>query len=244
MKALFIKDIRLNIPNSKIRVFIFLAIILLAPIAFGSYMMSSAFVSFLLFLVLFLNQIVDDRTKFEEYALTLPISRAQYIRGKYIELAAVFILSVVLMLLSTVLIIAFGQAKIYGVAPHIDFFDIELRKVLGLPFILFVVPAGLMILSSLIYPIITKWGAQVGQVFIVVIIIPLPLGIMSVTDRLIDRVNRIDTVNEDNFLHSVDAKVGYGFSHAWGFVVPAVAIAAYLISYAISMRIVRDRDFN
>ncbi|MDR0817858.1 MAG: ABC-2 transporter permease [Clostridiales Family XIII bacterium] len=231
MKALILKDIRMLIPNLQPKVIFFLIALILIPTMIFGFALTLFVLTFLLFFLLYLVQMIDERTKFEEYALTFPISRAGYVRIKYVELGAVFLASVALMLLDLVLINALGNSGNNSILIRDTDFGIVLQQTFGSTFFVFFIPTVFMILLSLIYPVVMKIGMQRGQIVFLIGLLFLPVfGVQTMTMWAIDIIIKI----EEGDFH---------FPHALGFALPVLAIAAFLISYAVSLRIVKNRDF-
>lgn len=243
MKALIKKDIRLLTTNMKLSVFLLLGILILPNLIFG-FDTVAVFISYILFILLYFVQAIDDKTKFEEYALTLPVTRAGYVRIKYIELAMVFIISVGILLFAEVILITSGQMGMFNRFHFDNLFSSELREAFGRPIVVLIVPAGLTILFSLFYPVIFKLGIQAGQAILIVVLVLIPLGAGQLMNRVIDLVYRIIDAKEKMQLKGINtAEADYGIPHIWGFVLLAITIVVFLSSYALSRRIVKTRDF-
>jgi hypothetical protein len=231
--------------------------IVILPIIYGFFFAAIA-ISYISFFSLCLVQEMDDKSNFEEYAQTLPVTRVQYVRGRYIELGIVFLFSTVLMLLAVLILYAFGSygdegaSGLYVVGSfafdHYDIFDTTFMDVFGMPLVACIFPAGLTILFSLVYPLVIKLGRPAGKIIMMVVLLVVPLCAAQVVIRLVDFVYGLIGVAEDLQIKGASggeaaASAAYSFPHALGFALPVAAIAAFLISQAVSQRIIRHKDF-
>lgn len=154
----------------------------------------------------------DEKIKWENYAMTMPITRKDIIRSRYITL----IISVIVATILITIINAFVEMLSGGI--------IFSRIVETISFGLSV---G-FIFSSIIIPIICKFGLEKMRILLMLIVI-IPCLIMA---YLQDNMEQMKILFDSNFL------IHYGV-----YIIPIIAIFIWFISYIISVKIYRKKEF-
>jgi ABC-2 type transport system permease protein len=217
MKGLIMKDF-INLKKN-LKIFGVLTVLY----AFMSFAMedSSFFSSIftMLFAILTLSLYsYDDLAKWDSYALTMPISKDNVVQGKYL-----------MMLLLTFIGTAFSS--IFSIIFNLAIYkEGAFQNIQGCA-------AGAIIVIffySIIIPFITKLGVEKARmVFFAVYFIPFLITIM--TKKMMEAGEL--TVPE-NLLILIDNVIKYRY-----FILPAVVLAALGLSYMISIRIYRKKEF-
>lgn len=160
----------------------------------------------------------DEAAKWDVYALTMPVTREDIVRGKY-----------VLMLLLATLGYVFSTI-----------FTIVLNYMLGVENLFlgvessFIAASVIVFFYSIILPLITKLGVEKARIiFFAVYMIPVGIG------YLIKNVVNAGRVHIPNRLIEV-SKLAFQYRRI---LIPVVLLVSLWISYRIAVRIYRKKEF-
>lgn len=155
----------------------------------------------------------DDFNKWDAYAVTLPDGRKNVVKAKYI---ASIILTIILIIIT--LIIELGISHIETNSVNLD---IVMSSLLG-------TVLSSVIIISLLFPIVFKFGATNGRIILFVVVFAIT-GILALISRFIDMSYIVNIINElDNYL----------------FIVIFIGLIILLgISYFISSKIYQNKEF-
>ncbi len=161
---------------------------------------------------------LDEMAKWDVYALTMPLTRDNLVQGKYLMM---IILSFMGFLLNTVVLLALN---ILTKAENL-FEDIEIAVGGAVLVILF---------YSIIIPFITKLGIVKARLFFIIIyLVPFLAG--SFISKRIEAGNKN---SPDKLIAFIEVVIMNAY-----IIVPLIMIAALGISYFLSIRIYRKKEF-
>jgi len=162
MKALIIKDL-LNLKGQyKIIIAIF---VFYAMISFGSSDASFLFgmISVIMVLLTITSISYDERSKWDKYALTMPVNRQDIVISKYLLGLILASVALVLNLIFTLL-----------------FSDLSTSESVAVPFALFGVS---LLFLALVLPPLFKYGVEKGR-FIMMMIFFVPTGVIIIASKM------------------------------------------------------------
>lgn len=154
----------------------------------------------------------DDFNHWDAYAVTLPHGRKNVVKAKYI---ASMILVMMLAIIS--LILAIG-------VHYIKSNDIRLDDILSS---LIGTMLSNVIIISLLYPIVFKFGATRGRMILFAVVFAI-VGIITILSRSIDMTFMINMINQLD-------------RHLW--LIPMVSAILLGLSYLISDKIYQNKEF-
>lgn len=210
MVGLMKKDFLLIKANIKSMIIIFIVFFIFA--FQGTF--DIAFIVPIIGIMLFISTFsYDDFNNWNSYAVTLPDGRKNVVRAKYVA-------SIILAVALGTLCLAISMAISYVRTNNINFDD-----TLSL---LMVTILSSVIIISLLYPIMFKYGATNGRIIMFVMIFGIA-GIGVMLEKFIDMTFLINMINElDNYMFIA---------------VPVISIILLGISYLISSKIYINKEF-
>ncbi len=160
----------------------------------------------------------DELARWDIYALTMPVSREDIVRGKYIIMLLLTLIGSVLGTLSTIAIqmIQKGTPALYG---------IENAWFGGAIVILF---------YSVALPFITKLGVEKARLIFFVIYL-IPFGIIYFVGKAVEAGNMVIPDALIRLAHQVMDHIAV--------LTPIVLIVALFISYSVSLKVYRQKEF-
>ena len=210
MLGLIKKDFLLIKANLKSMIIIFVIYIMLA--FQGTF--DVTFIIPLIGIMLFISTFsYDDFNNWNSYAVTLPDGRKNVVRAKYI---ASIILTIILVAVALVI----GMGINYTKTNSINLDEI-ISSLMG-------TMLSSVIIISLLYPIVFKFGATNGRIILFAVVFGIA-GIGALISNFIDMTPVINMINElDNY-----ALIA----------IPIISIILLGISYLISNKIYKNKEF-
>ena len=210
MLGLIKKDFLLIKANLKSMIIIFVIYIMLA--FQGTF--DATFIIPLIGIILFLSTFsYDDFNNWNSYAVTLPNGRKNVVRAKYI-------VSIILMIILAVVAFFIGIGISYIKTNSINLDEI-ISSLMG-------TMLSSVIIISLLYPIVFKFGATNGRIILFAVVFGIA-GIGTLIAQFIDMAPIINIINKlDNYLLIV---------------IPIIYIILLGISYLISSKIYQNKEF-
>lgn len=155
----------------------------------------------------------DQNANFNSYALTLPITRREIVKEKYMLLIG----TLFLMFLLTVLLT--------GIVTYFQTGNVHIMKIASIPFGTFL---AMLSISLFQYPIIYKIGLEKGRIYTIIIaaIIAAIAGILG---------TKIGNTGMNSELILLFQKYGL-----WA--IACIILVGYYISYRMSVRILQKKD--
>ena len=210
MLGLIKKDFLLIKANLKSMIIIFVIYIMLA----FQGTLDATFIIPLIGIILFLSTFsYDDFNNWNSYAVTLPNGRKNVVRAKYIA-------STILMIILAVVAFSIGIGISYIKTNSINLDEI-ISSLKG-------TMLSIVIINSLLYPIVFKFGATNGRIILFAVVFGIA-GIGTLIAQFIDMAPIINIINKlDNYLLIV---------------IPIIYIILLGISYLISSKIYQNKEF-
>lgn len=210
MLGLIKKDFLLIKANLKSMIIIFVIYIILA----FQGTIDATFIIPLIGIILFLSTFsYDDFNNWNSYAVTLPNGRKNVVRAKYIA-------STILMIILAVVAFSIGIGISYIKTNSINLDEI-ISSLMG-------TMLSIVIINSLLYPIVFKFGATNGRIILFAVVFGIA-GIGTLIAQFIDMAPIINIINKlDNYLLIV---------------IPIIYIILLGISYLISSKIYQNKEF-
>lgn len=210
MLGLIKKDFLLIKANLKSMIIIFVIYIMLA----FQGTLDVTFIIPLIGIILFLSTFsYDDFNNWNSYAVTLPNGRKNVVRAKYIA-------SIILMIILAVVAFSIGIGISYIKTNSINLDEI-ISSLMG-------TMLSSVIIISLLYPIVFKFGATNGRIILFAVVFGIA-GIGTLIAQFIDMTSIINIINKlDNYLLIA---------------IPIIYIILLGISYLISSKIYQNKEF-
>lgn len=210
MLGLIKKDFLLIKANLKSMIIIFVIYIMLA----FQGTLDVTFIIPLIGIILFLSTFsYDDFNNWNSYAVTLPNGRKNVVRAKYIA-------SIILMIILAVVAFSIGIGISYIKINSINLDEI-ISSLMG-------TMLSSVIIISLLYPIVFKFGATNGRIILFAVVFGIA-GIGTLIAQFIDMTPIINIINKlDNYLLIA---------------IPIIYIILLGISYLISSKIYQNKEF-
>lgn len=210
MLGLIKKDFLLIKANLKSMIIIFVIYIMLA----FQGTLDVTFIIPLIGIILFLSTFsYDDFNNWNSYAVTLPNGRKNVVRAKYIA-------SIILMIILAVVAFFIGIGISYIKTNSINLDEI-ISSLMG-------TMLSSVIIISLLYPIVFKFGATNGRIILFAVVFGI-VGIGTLIAQFIDMTPIINIINKlDNYLLIA---------------IPIIYIILLGISYLISSKIYQNKEF-
>lgn len=210
MLGLIKKDLLLIKANLKSMIIIFVIYIMLA----FQGTLDVTFIIPIIGIMLFISTFsYDDFNNWNSYAVTLPDGRRNVVRAKYI-------VSIILMIILAVIAFFIGIGISYIKTNSINLDEI-ISSLMG-------TMLSSVIIISLLYPIVFKFGATNGRIILFAVVLGIA-GIGTLIAQFIDMAPIINIINKlDNYLLIA---------------VPIIYIILLGISYLISSKIYQNKEF-
>jgi len=210
MLGLIKKDFLLIKANLKSMIIIF--IIYLIMVFQGTF--DITFVVPLIGIMIFISTFsYDDFNNWNSYAVTLPNGRKDVVRAKYL---ASLILIIILMILSLVMAIGIGYIKTKNM--NLDEINSSLMST----------TLSSVIIISLLYPIMFKFGATNGRIILFAVVFAVA-GLIGLVSNFIDITYLINSISKlNNYLYII---------------IPIILIILLGTSYLISNKIYQHKEF-
>ena len=210
MLGLIKKDLLLIKANLKSMIIIFVIYIMLA--FQGTF--DATFIIPLIGIILFLSTFsYDDFNNWNSYAVTLPNGRKNVVRAKYIA-------STILMIILAVVAFSIGIGISYIKTNSINLDEI-ISSLMG-------TMLSIVIINSLLYPIVFKFGATNGRIILFAVVFGIA-GIGTLIAKFVDMTFIIDMVNRLDTNPLI--------------IIPVFSIILLGISYLISNKIYQIKEF-
>lgn len=210
MLGLIKKDFLLIKANSKSMIIIFIIYLVMA--FQGTF--DITFVVPLIGIMLFISTFsYDDFNNWNSYAVTLPNGRKAVVRAKYI---ASIILIIGLIFLA--LIMTLGINYLQAASIHLDEITSSLLST----------TLSSVIIISLLYPIMFKFGATNGRIILFAVVFAVA-GLIGLASNFIDMTYLINSISKlNNYLYII---------------IPIISIILLGTSYLISNKIYQNKEF-
>lgn len=210
MLGLIKKDFLLIKANSKQMVIIFIVYLMLA--FQGTF--DATFIVPLIGIMLFISTFsYDDFNNWNSYAVTLPDGRKNVVRAKYI---ASIILTIILAIVSLTIGIGISYTKTNSIN-----LDEIISSLMG-------TMLSSIIIISLLYPIVFKFGATNGRIILFAVVFGIA-GIGALIAQFVDMTFIIDIIN--------------GLDSYSLIAIPIISVILLGISYLISNKIYQNKEF-
>jgi len=210
MLGLIKKDFSILKANLKSVVIIFIIYLMLT----FQGMFNATYIVPLIGIILFISTFnYDDFNNWNSYAVTLPDGRKNVVRAKYI---ASIILTVILAIVSLILSIGIGYTKTNSVN-----LEEMISSLMG-------TVLSSVIIISLFYPIIFKFGVTNGRIILFGVAFGIA-GIGALIAKFVDMTFMINMINE--------------LDHYPLIAIPIISILLLGISYLISNKIYQNKEF-
>lgn len=155
----------------------------------------------------------DDYNGFNSYVVGMPNGRKNAVKGKYVSS---IILGVILLILS---ILIFYLAKIFN-NEQISINDI--RNIVITSY------SSICIIIAFMYPIIYKFGATNGRIWIFIIVF-LIFGVFALLSKFVNLNNVVNLFNQ--------------IEHCYTILIIIISFLILLLSYKISLHIYKNKEF-
>ena len=160
----------------------------------------------------------DEAANWDSYALSMPINRRDIVKSKYCLLLIISTLGI-----GVSLIFSIGINLYIGSENLLIGFEFSVTGVMGILFF-----------YSIIIPIITKLGVEKARI-IIIIVFMLPMGIVYL---LMNSLNNEATIIPEQILEIGRLILQYKY-----IIIPIAIVIALSISYNISVKIYRKKQF-
>ena len=210
MLGLIKKDFLLIKANSKQMVIIFIVYLMLA--FQGTF--DVTFIIPLIGIMLFISTFsYDDFNNWNSYAVTLPDGRKNVVRAKYI---ASIILTIILAIVSLTIGIGISYTKTNSIN-----LDEIISSLMG-------TMLSSVIIISLLYPIVFKFGATNGRIILFAVVFGIA-GIGALIAQFVDMTSIINMINRLDSYSLI--------------AIPIISVILIGISYLISNKIYQNKEF-
>lgn len=217
MKGLIIKDLCV-IKNQMKSLLLVLALFIFLSIANKDVTFVLFLIPFYMIMILITTFSYDEFNKWECYCNSLPLSRKEIVKAKYILFNASSLILIMLGILASFIIPNFIE--------NITFESI-FASVIGVAF-------GICLVISLLIPFYYKFGSQKGRIMLFLTIAILALLIGAITS--LDIFNNIELMNLINNLNNLSLGM-------FALLLIIVTVILMTISYYISIKIYSNKEF-
>lgn len=212
MLGLIEKDFLLLKSNSNLKTIIIMSIVYLIMAFQG--MLEVTFIVPLIGIIMFMTTFsYDDFNNWNSYAVTLPDGRKNVVRAKYV---ASIILIIILAIVSLVISIVVNYIKINSIN-----LEQTISSLMG-------TVLSSVIIISLLYPIVFKFGATNGRIILFVVVFGIA-GIGALMTRFVDMTYIINMIN--------------GLDNCSLVIIPIISAIVLGISYIVSNKIYQHKEF-
>lgn len=217
MKGLIIKDLCV-LKNQMKTLLLVLAFFIIFSIINEDATFILFLVPFYMIMILITTFNYDEFNKWDSYCNSLPLSRKEIVKSKYILFNATSLIVLILGIIASLIIPNFIE--------NITFESI-FASIIGVAF-------GICLVISLLIPFYYKFGSQKGRIMLFLCIVILALLIGAITS--LDIFNNIELMNLINNLNNLSLGM-------FALLLIIVTVIIMTISYYISIKIYSNKEF-
>ena len=219
MRGLIIKDLLFIKNNYKTTLVMFIGSLLLS-IAIGNYLIAISTVPLVLLVSSISTFQTDEFFNTEAFTLSLPLSREKIVLSKYVFTLLMTLVSTYIGLVIYLLIYSI-------ISPGFNGVNTDMIKML------LILESAALIVDSIFFPIIYKFGCEKSR-FVLMSIIMLLLGIMAIASVYINVINveQIDLVGIFEFINNNALPV-----------MLVLVIVCLILSYFLSVKFFKSKDY-
>lgn len=219
MRGLIIKDLLFIKNNYKTTLVMFIGSLLLS-IAIGNYLIAISTVPLLLLVSSISTFQTDEFFNTEAFTLTLPLPREKIVLSKYV-------FTLLMTLVSTYIGLVIYLLIYFIISPGFNGVNTDMIKML------LILESAALIVDSIFFPIIYKFGCEKSR-FVLMSIIMLLLGIMAIASVYINVINieQIDLVGIFEFINNNALPV-----------MLVLVIVCLILSYFLSVKFFKSKDY-
>ena len=217
MKGLIIKDLCV-IKNQMKSLLLVLAFFIIFSIINEDATFILFLVPFYMIMILITTFNYDEFNKWDSFCNSLPLSRKEIVKSKYILFNATSLIVLILGIIASLIIPNFIE--------NITFESI-FASIIGVAF-------GICLVISLLIPFYYKFGSQKGRIMLFLCIVILALLIGAITS--LDIFNNIELMNLINNLNNLSLGM-------FALLLIIVTVIIMTISYYISIKIYSNKEF-
>lgn len=216
MKGLIIKDLCV-IKNQMRSLLLILVFFVFISIINKDATFTLFLVPFYMIMILITTFSYDEFNKWECYCNSLPLSRKEIVKAKYLLFNATSLIVLVLGILASIIVPNFIENTI---------FESIYASIIGVAF-------GICLVISLLIPFYYKFGSQKGRImlFLTITILALIIGIIT----SLDIFNNVELMNIINSLNNLSLGM-------FTLLLIIVTVIIMTISYYISVRIYNNKE--
>ena len=220
MRGLIIKDLLYIKSTWKNLTLMFIGSLLIS-IAAGNYTLAIVIVPMMLLTTGISTFQTDEFFNVESYTLSLPLTRKQIIISKYL-------FTLIMMVISTIIgLIIYGGIKVIADPGYRGLNVYMIRTLLMLEL------SGLIV-DSIFYPIIYRFGCEKSRLVLMSIIMLL-LGIGSIVSVYVNVFDKYDSIDWEGIINWIEANGVLTLS--------IISVTLIILSYILSNVLYRKRDF-
>ena len=217
MKGLIIKDLCV-LKNQMKTLLLVLAFFIIFSIINEDATFILFLIPFYMIMILITTFNYDEFNKWDSYCNSLPLSRKEIVKSKYILFNATSLIVLILGIIASLIIPNFIE--------NITFESI-FASIIGVAF-------GICLVISLLIPFYYKFGSQKGRIMLFLCIVILALLIGAITS--LDIFNNIELMNLINNLNNLSLGM-------FALLLIIVTVIIMTISYYISIKIYSNKEF-
>ena len=217
MKGLIIKDLCV-IKNQMKTLLLVLAFFIIFSIINEDATFILFLVPFYMIMILITTFNYDEFNKWDSYCNSLPLSRKEIVKSKYILFNATSLIALILGILASFIIPSFIENTT---------FESLFASIIGVAF-------GICLVISLLIPFYYKFGSSKGRIMLFLCIVILALLIGAITS--LDIFNNKELMNIINSLNNLSLGM-------FTLLLIILTVIIMSISYYISVRIYKNKEF-
>ena len=217
MKGLIIKDLCV-LKNQMKTLLLVLAFFIIFSIINEDATFILFLVPFYMIMILITTFNYDEFNKWDSYCNSLPLSRKEIVKSKYILFNATSLIALILGILASFIIPSFIENTT---------FESLFASIIGVAF-------GICLVISLLIPFYYKFGSSKGRIMLFLCIVILALLIGAITS--LDIFNNKELMNIINSLNNLSLGM-------FTLLLIILTVIIMSISYCISVRIYKNKEF-
>ena len=217
MKGLIIKDLCV-LKNQMKTLLLVLAFFIIFSIINEDATFILFLVPFYMIMILITTFNYDEFNKWDSYCNSLPLSRKEIVKSKYILFNATSLIALILGILASFIIPSFIENTT---------FESLFASIIGVAF-------GICLVISLLIPFYYKFGSSKGRIMLFLCIVILALLIGAITS--LDIFNNKELMNIINSLNNLNLGM-------FTLLLIILTVIIMFISYYISVRIYKNKEF-
>ena len=217
MKGLIIKDLCV-LKNQMKTLLLVLAFFIIFSIINEDATFILFLVPFYMIMILITTFNYDEFNKWDSYCNSLPLSRKEIVKSKYILFNATSLIALILGILASFIIPSFIENTT---------FESLFASIIGVAF-------GICLVISLLIPFYYKFGSSKGRIMLFLCIVILALLILAITS--LDIFNNKELMNIINSLNNLSLGM-------FTLLLIILTVIIMSISYYISVRIYKNKEF-